>query len=131
MPYIHAAPLQWIFYPRFVSFNSENKHTKPIEVEQMDFRDIQITKDMDVEVVGMFPFCMDQSKFKPPPHQISPKFPSSAFSCNFADQFVDIGFLADKVKHYDLTISRINGYLTLMEMSYPDIWEVGEKKVYY
>ena len=105
----------------------KNDHTEPIDAEQLGFRDIQITKDMDVEVVGMFPFCMDQSKFKPPPHQISPKFPSSAFSCNFADQFVDIGFLADKVKHYDLTISRINGYLTLMEMSYPDIWEVGEK----
>ena len=45
----------------------KNDHIKPMEAEQSGFMDLQISKDMDIEVIGMFPpVFMDESNFEFP-----------------------------------------------------------------
>ena len=90
----------------------KNYHSKPMESEQLGLRDLQISKDMDVEVVGMLPpLCINESNFEftstPSYHQ---SYIPLHIPLKFADQFVEIVLMTDKSKQFDLMINRIDGY---------------------
>ena len=90
----------------------KNYHSKPMESEQLGLRDLQISKYMDVEVVGMFPpLCINESNIEFPS---TPSYHQSYIPLHiplkFADQFVEIVLMTDKAKQFDLMINRIDGY---------------------
>lgn len=72
----------------------KDSHKNPKELEDLGFRDLQIVRDMDVEIV---------------------------------DEGSQVGWnvrTADKL--FDVKLNRIKGHIQLLEMGYPDDWDVDE-----
>ncbi|CAB9512321.1 expressed unknown protein [Seminavis robusta] len=72
----------------------KDNHKNPRELEELGFRDLQIVRDMDVEIV---------------------------------DEGTQVGWdvrTADQL--FDVKMSRIKGHLLLLEMGYPDEWDIDE-----
>lgn len=63
----------------------KDDHEHPKEAEAMGFRDIQITTDMDLEIV---------------------------------DQCLEMGFTINRVERFDLMMTRVRGYLSLITLGY-------------
>uniref|UniRef100_A0A7S4IG44 Uncharacterized protein n=1 Tax=Odontella aurita TaxID=265563 RepID=A0A7S4IG44_9STRA len=72
----------------------KNDHKFPEEANRLGFRDLDIAKSMDVEVV---------------------------------DQSLEAGFNVNKSELFDLMVNRIRGVLSIMEMGYPDEWDIEEQ----
>ena len=73
----------------------KNSHNNPTELEELGFRDLQIVRDMDVEIV-------DEGT-------------QAGWNVRTAEQL------------FDVKLGRIKGHLQLLEMGYPDDWEVDEQ----
>lgn len=72
----------------------KDDHEKPKEIEELGLRDLQIAKDMDVEIV---------------------------------DEGTQVGWdVRSAEAHLDVLLCRLRGHVTLLEMGYPDDWEVDE-----
>ncbi|CAB9499287.1 expressed unknown protein [Seminavis robusta] len=75
----------------------KDHHEKPKEIEDLGLRDLQITNDMDVEIV---------------------------------DEGTQVGWgVRSAAAHFDVKLSRIRGHNSLLEMGYPDDWDVEEMLV--
>lgn len=72
----------------------KDSHKNPKELEELGFRDLQIVRDMDVEIV---------------------------------DEGTQVGWnVRTPDQLFEVKLSRIKGHLQLLEMGYPDDWEVDE-----
>ena len=47
---------------------------------------------------------------------------SNDMDVEVSDMCLEVGFTFDKVEHFDLKLSRVRGFLSLMEEGHPDIW---------
>jgi len=69
-------------------------HDDPTEVETLGMRDLQIARDMDVEIV---------------------------------DQGTEVGWNVNTIgKLYNVSLNRARGHLLLLEIGYPDEWDIEE-----
>jgi hypothetical protein len=72
----------------------KDDHEKPNEIEELGLRDLQITKDMDCEIV---------------------------------DEGTQVGWDVRQFDaQFEVLLSRVRGHITLLELGYPDDWDVDE-----
>lgn len=72
----------------------KNAHKNPSELEELGLRDLQIVRDMDIEIV---------------------------------DEGTQVGWNVRTAEQlFDVKLGRIKGHLQLLEMGYPDDWDIDE-----
>ena len=93
-------------------------HTNPKEAERLGLRDLEISKNMDIEVVSVLNSISFVTKLFHPMNDFEYFYlcVCHVFLQSQADQFVEIGFSVNKVDKFELMLSRIRGHFSLMEI---------------